>query len=188
LGQARFLRAFIGASRAERAHLADEVARVTEALAGRRIGGLIVIERTAGLRQYAELGVPLDAVVSSDLLETVFLPQSPLHDGAVLIEGTRVSAAGCFLPLSRTAAVARPLGSRHRAALGISEETDAVAVVVSEETGRTSLAVDGRIEWPADQGALEARLVELIPEERSPASRPPFWAGVRAWLASGQRS
>jgi diadenylate cyclase len=106
----------------------------------------------------------------------------------VLVEGTRISAAGCFLPLSRTADVARAHGSRHRAALGISEETDAVAVVVSEETGRTSLAVDGRIESPLDEGALRRRLVELVAEEGAASPRPPFWAGLRAWLPFGQRS
>jgi diadenylate cyclase len=188
LGQGRFLRAFVGSSRAERAHLVDDVARAAAALAARRIGALIVIERTAGLRQYAELGVPLDALASGDLLESLFLPHSPLHDGAVLVEGTRISAAGCFLPLSRTADVARALGSRHRAALGISEETDAVAVVVSEETGRTSLAVDGRIESPMDEGVLRRRLFELVAEEGAASPRRPFWAGLRAWLAFGQRS
>ena len=188
LGQGRFLRAFVGSSRAERAHLVDDVARAAAALAARRIGALIVIERTAGLRQYAELGVPLDAVASGDLLESLFLPQSPLHDGAVLVEGTRISAAGCFLPLSRTADLARALGTRHRAALGISEETDAVAVVVSEETGRTSLAVDGRIESPMDEDVLRRRLVELVAEEGATRPRPPLWAGLRAWLAFGQRS
>ncbi len=147
-----------------------------------------MIERTAGLRQYAELGVPLDAIASADLLESLFLPQSPLHDGAVLVEGARISAAGCFLPLSRTADVARAHGSRHRAALGISEETDAVAVVVSEETARISLAVDGAIESPVDEAALRRRLVELIAEEDSATPRPPFWAGLRGWLAIGQRS
>jgi diadenylate cyclase len=188
LGQGRFLRAFVGSSRAERAHLVDEVTRAVAALAGRRIGALIVIERTAGLRQYAELGVPLDAIASADLLESLFLPGSPLHDGAVLVEGTRISAAGCFLPLSRTADLARALGSRHRAALGISEETDAVAVVVSEETAHVSLAVDGTIESPVDEAALRRRLVELVAEEGAATPRPPFWAGLRAWLALGQRS
>jgi diadenylate cyclase len=188
VGQGRFLRVFVGSSRAERAHLVDEVARAAATLAARRIGALIVIERTAGLRQYAELGVPLDALASADLLESLFLPHSPLHDGAVLVEGTRISAAGCFLPLSRTADVARAHGSRHRAALGISEETDAVAVIVSEETGRISLAVDGWIESPGDEGVFRRRLVELIAEEGPAGSRPPFWTGLRAWLAFGQRS
>jgi diadenylate cyclase len=188
LGQGRFLQTLVGSSRAERTELVDEMVTAAATLAARRIGALIVIERTGGLRQYAELGVPLDAVASADLLESLFLPNSPLHDGAVLVEGTRIAAAGCFLPLSRTPDIARPLGSRHRAALGISEETDAVALVVSEETGRTSLAVDGRIESPIDEGALRRRLYELVAEERSPAPRGAFWAGLRARFAPPSRS
>lgn len=188
LGQGRFLQAIVGSSRAERAELVDEIITAAATLAARRIGALIVIERTGGLRQYAELGVPLDAVVSADLLESLFLPNSPLHDGAVLVEGTRIAAAGCFLPLSRTPDIARPLGSRHRAALGISEETDVVALVVSEETGRTSLAVDGRIESPIDEGALRRRLYELVAEEGLPTPRAAFWTGLRARFAPSSRS
>ena len=188
LGQGQFLQAIVGASRAERTELVDELVRASVTLAARRIGALVVIERTGGLRQYAELGVPLDAMASADLLESLFLPNSPLHDGAVLVEGTRIAAAGCFLPLSRTPDIARPLGSRHRAALGISEETDAVALVVSEETGRTSLAVDGRIESPIDEGALRRRLYELVAEEGLPRPRVAFWTGLRARFAPFSRS
>ena len=113
-----------------------------------------MLERSTGLRQYAELGVALDALVSADLLTSVFLPYSPLHDGAVFIQGGRVVAAGCFLPLSRNTQIGRALGTRHRAALGIAEETDAIALVVSEETGRLSLACAGRIEAVDDADAL----------------------------------
>jgi diadenylate cyclase len=187
LGQGQFLQVVVGSSRAARAQLVDEIARAAAALAERRIGALIVIERTGGLRQYAELGVPLDAVTSGDLLESLFHPTSPLHDGAVLVEGSRIAAAGCFLPLSRTADVARALGTRHRAALGISEETDAVAVVVSEEKGRTSLAVDGRIESPIDETALRRRLYELVAEEGLSAPRVAFWTGLRSRFASSPR-
>ncbi|HMH49620.1 MAG TPA: diadenylate cyclase CdaA [Candidatus Acidoferrum sp.] len=188
LGQGRFLQAIMGSSRAERTELVDEIITAAATLAARRIGALIVIERTGGLRQYAELGVPLDAVASADLLESLFLPNSPLHDGAVLVEGTRIAAAGCFLPLSRTPDIARPLGSRHRAALGISEETDGIALVVSEETGRTSLAVDGRIESPIDEAALRRRLYELVAEESLPTPRAAFWTGLRARFAPSSRS
>lgn len=187
LGRGQFLQAVVGSSRAARAHLVDEITLAAATLAARRIGALIVIERTGGLRQYAELGVPLDAVASGHLLESLFQPVSPLHDGAVLVEGTRIAAAGCFLPLSRTADVARALGSRHRAALGISEETDAVAVVVSEETGRTSLAVDGRIESPIDETALRRRLYELVAEEGTATARTAFWTGLRARFAPPAR-
>jgi diadenylate cyclase len=147
---------------AERAQVAGEVVRAVETLAARRIGALIVLERSTGLRQYAELGVALDALVSADLLTSVFLPYSPLHDGAVFIQGRRVVAAGCFLPLSRNTHIGRALGTRHRAALGITEETDAIAVVASEETGRLSLAVAGRIETAAGADALRQQLDELM--------------------------
>jgi diadenylate cyclase len=162
VGQGRALPSLFGASRRERAQVVDEVATVAETLAIRRIGALIVLERATGLRQYAELGVPLDAIVSADLLSTIFLPYSPLHDGAVFIQSTRIVAAGCFLPLSRSMQVGRALGTRHRAALGISEETDAVGVTVSEETGVMSVAVDGRIDPVADVQALRRRLHELL--------------------------
>ncbi|HET7343086.1 MAG TPA: DNA integrity scanning protein DisA nucleotide-binding domain protein, partial [Methylomirabilota bacterium] len=142
--------------------MVDEVMRAADSLAARRIGALIVLERATGLRQYAELGVALDALVSSDLLTSLFLPYSPLHDGAVVIQGGRVVAAGCFLPLSRNTQLGRALGTRHRAALGIAEDTDAVAVVVSEESGRISLAVDGGIETPGDVDSLRGRLDDLL--------------------------
>jgi diadenylate cyclase len=150
------------AGSAERAQVVGEVTRAFEQLATRRIGALVVLERSAGLRPYAELGVALDALVSADLLASVFLPYSPLHDGAVFIQGGRVVAAGCFLPLSRSTQLGRDLGTRHRAALGITEETDAVAVVASEETGRLSLAVAGRMESVPDAAVLRARLEELM--------------------------
>jgi diadenylate cyclase len=161
IGQGEGLRSLLaGSSSATR--VVDELASVAGSLADRRIGALIVIERGTGLRQYAELGVALDALVSADLLTSIFLPYSPLHDGAAFIRDDRVVAAGCFLPLSRNAQVARQLGTRHRAALGITEETDAVAVAVSEETGRISIALDGRIEPVASPDMLRARLSELL--------------------------
>jgi diadenylate cyclase len=161
IGQGSALQRILGDT-AEGARVVQEIARATESLAGRRIGALIVLERATGLRQYAELGVALDALVSADLLTSVFLPYSPLHDGAVFIRGGRVVAAGCFLPLSRNLRVGRTLGTRHRAALGIAEETDAIAVVASEETGRLSIAVGGRIEVVDDADALRTRLDELM--------------------------
>jgi len=161
IGQGRLLQGLIGDT-AEGARVVEEVARAADSLAGRRIGALIVLERATGLRQYAELGVALDALVSADLLMSVFLPYSPLHDGAVFIHGQRVVAAGCFLPLSRNTQIGRALGTRHRAALGIAEETDAIAVVASEETGRLSVAVAGGIETLDDGAALERRLGELM--------------------------
>jgi diadenylate cyclase len=161
IGQGEGLRSLVS-GRSDATRVVDEIASVTGSLSDRRIGALIVIERGTGLRQYAELGVALDALVSADLLTSVFLPYSPLHDGAAFVRDDRVVAAGCFLPLSRNAQVARQLGTRHRAALGITEETDAVAVAVSEETGRISIARDGRIEQVASPEVLRGRLSELL--------------------------
>ena len=169
IGQGSLLQRLTGA--AERAQVVDEVVRAADSLAARRIGALIVLERATGLRQYAELGVALDALVSADLLTSVFLPYSPLHDGAVIVQGGRVVAAGCFLPLSRNMQIGRALGTRHRAALGIAEDTDAIALVVSEETGRLSLAVSGRIEIAADADAVRRRLDDLLGVAASRAHR-----------------
>lgn len=177
LGHAAALRALFGSRGVDTLRVVDEIASVAGSLAERRIGALIVIERGTGLRQYAELGVALDALVSADLLMSVFLPYSPLHDGAAFIRDDRVVAAGCFLPLSRNSQLARQLGTRHRAALGVTEETDAVGVVVSEETGKLSLTVDGGIETLASPDALRRRLLMLLgaPTDGVPA----FWRG---WL------
>jgi diadenylate cyclase len=178
IGQGWVLQRLIGDS-AQGARVANEVVRATESLASRRIGALIVLERATGLRQYAELGVALDALVSADLLMSVFLPYSPLHDGAVFIQGERVVAAGCFLPLSRNMQLGRALGTRHRAALGIAEETDAIALVASEETGRLSLAVAGRIEAVEDADALRRRLDELMGLSADTASDTAAFAALR---------
>jgi diadenylate cyclase len=181
VGPGRVLQSLLGAGMAARAHVVDEIVGAADALVSRRIGGLIVVERSTGLRQYAELGVPLDARVSADLLVSLFVPASPLHDGAVLVAGDRITAAGCFLPLSRAIHIGRALGTRHRAAVGVSEETDAVAVVVSEETAAMSVAVEGEIERMSDTEALGARLDALLGASHTAASarRP---GGVRRLL------
>ena len=182
IGESRLLPGVLGSSRAERAHVIDEIVDAVESLTARRIGALVVVERSAGLRQYAELGVALDALVSADLLVSVFLPYSPLHDGAVFVQGNRLVAAGCFLPLSRNLQIARSLGTRHRAALGVSEETDAVAVAVSEETGRVTLAVAGHIETLRDLDALRGRLGDLVGVPDA-AHRGSFVRGLRRLLS-----
>ena len=130
----------------------QEIVLAATTLSSRRIGALIVIERLQGLRNYVENGIRLDAVVSYDLLLTIFNPDTPLHDGAVIVQDDRIAAAACFLPLTSNPELSKGYGTRHRAALGITEETDAVAVVVSEETGRISVAVDGELH---DDSTLE---------------------------------
>ena len=161
-GRSRLLQRVVGQGSAERSRLLGEIVRAVEALAVKRIGALIAVERQVGLRAYAELGVPMEAVVSAELLGSLFQAGSPLHDGAALIQGDRITAAGCFLPLSRNLGLSRTLGTRHRAAVGLSEETDAAVVVVSEETGVISLAVDGVIERGLDPERLQERLAALL--------------------------
>ena len=183
IGQSRLFQAMLGVRGEQQGHVIDDVVKAAESLAGKRMGGLVVLERTTGLRHYAELGVPLDAIVSADLLVSLFLPYSPLHDGAVFIRDNRVAAAGCFLPLSRNTQLGRAMGTRHRAALGITEETDAVVLVVSEESGRISIAVGGHMESPLDRDALRGRLGELFALAGPPAPRRTgWWMPAREWL------
>lgn len=131
-------------------------------LAERKVGALIVIERLEGLRNYIENGIEVDAVVSLDLLISLFTPETPTHDGAVIIQGDRIAAATCFLPLTRNSELSTELGTRHRAALGISEETDALAVVVSEETGAISIAFSGEMIRNLESRDLRNRLHQLL--------------------------
>ena len=142
--------------------VSKEVALASGWLARRRIGGLIVLARESGLQEYVETGFPLDALVSHQLLRTIFTPASPLHDGAVIIREGRVAAAGCVLPLAETREVQGELGTRHRAGLGLSEQTDALVVIISEERGAISLAVEGAMERGLDEEELEGRLQELL--------------------------
>jgi diadenylate cyclase len=137
------------------------------ALSAKRTGALIVVERSIGLRNYIESGIPLDARLTYDLLVSIFQPTSPLHDGAVIVQGDRVAAAACFLPLTINPRLSRELGSRHRAALGVTEENDAVAVVVSEETGVISMVINGEIERALQPDQLRERLARLLVKRRS---------------------
>jgi diadenylate cyclase len=182
-GRSRVLRRLFGEASATHHQVVGEVVRAVDALAVKRVGALIAIERQSGLRGYAELGVPMDAAVSAELLGTLFHPGSPLHDGAAIVQGDRVAAAGCFLPLSRNLRLARTLGTRHRAALGLSEETDALVIVVSEETGSISLAVEGAIDRPLDAADLGRRLEAALGTGPAPASRWRLLAGVRRLTA-----
>jgi diadenylate cyclase len=133
------------------------------------VGAIIVLERTTRLTDFIDGGVALDSVVSRRLLESIFQPRSPLHDGALILSEGRAAAASCLLPLSTSPGLSRALGTRHRAAIGLTEETDAVAVVVSEETGAISLAVAGELESPVDPERLRRRLSELAGVPARPA-------------------
>jgi diadenylate cyclase len=138
---------------------AVELASVVSELASRRIGALIVIERTQNLRLYVERGKPLGAILTRELLMNIFTPHAPLHDGAVIIEGNRIAAAAVFLPLVEGDEQAREHGTRHRAAIGMSEETDALVIVVSEESGSVSCAVEGRLYESLDESGLRELLL-----------------------------
>ncbi|NPB09798.1 MAG: TIGR00159 family protein [Thermodesulfobacteria bacterium] len=140
----------------------EEIVKAVKALAEKKIGALIVIERTTGLGEFIESGTPLDAKVSRDLLYAIFHPESPLHDGAVIIRNGRIAVAGAILPLSTNPHISRRLGTRHRAALGISEVSDAVAIVVSAETGTISVALGGKINRDIDPDTLRQLLLNLL--------------------------
>ncbi len=152
--------------------LADELVYAARQLARENIGALIVIERQVGLNDVVQTGRRMDAVVSADLLRTIFYPGTPLHDLATVVRGDRIVAAGCLLPLAERRDVRGLLGTRHRAALGLSETTDAVITVVSEETGAISLAVDGRLYGNLAPDTLKQRLLSILtPPNRSPLLR-----------------
>ena len=153
---------FGGADRIERGQVLEEVAKAVVALASRRIGALIVLEREVGLNEYIEVGTRLDARVTRELLESVFMPHSPMHDGALVIQKGRATAARCFLPLSVDPNLSRALGTRHRAAVGLTEETDAAAIVISEEQGSISLVVEGKVTQDLDGPQMRNSLERLF--------------------------
>ncbi len=148
----------------------DEVVEACQRMSKIKRGALIAIEREAGLKSYIESGIPLDAKISAELLTTIFTTNTPTHDGAVIIEGDRIASAGSLFPLSQNPTLARSLGTRHRAAIGLTEETDAVVVVVSEETGAISVSVYGKLTRDLDEEGLKRVLKSLFrPEERGKA-------------------
>ncbi len=143
----------------------DEIARATAALSSKKIGALIILERNILLTRYVDVGILLDAKVSKELLLAIFHPTAPIHDGAIVIQQGRIAAAGCFLPLTRDEDVDPNFGTRHRAAIGISEETDAIAIVVSEETSAISVVIDGQVVKKADAKDLRKSLNQLLSSE-----------------------
>jgi diadenylate cyclase len=152
----------LGFGRQRTEEVIDEVVLAATTLAAQRTGAIVAIEHDMGLRSYIETGIALDAFVTYDLLISIFNPGTPLHDGAAIIQGNRIAAAACFLPLTVNPELSRQLGSRHRAAIGLTEDTDAVVVVVSEETGTISLVYGGRIQRDFDGGSLKQALLDLL--------------------------
>jgi diadenylate cyclase len=169
LGRAPFFRYFAKPESAEES--IEELVVAASMLSSQHIGAIVALERQIGLRNYIEGGIPLDAHLTYDLLLSIFQPSSPLHDGAVIVQDDRVAAAACFLPLTVNPKMSKELGSRHRAAIGLTEENDSVAVVVSEETGVISVVADGQIERGLDADALRTRLRSLVLQRRAAQKR-----------------
>ena len=145
----------------------EELVTAATTLSSKKTGAIVVVERSIGLRNLIESGIPLDARLTYDLLVSIFQPTSPLHDGAVIVQGDRAAAAACFLPLTTNPRLNRELGSRHRAAIGVTEENDAVAIVVSEESGRISIVEDGDLEYDIDAERLRSRLKSVVTLRRA---------------------
>ncbi len=146
----------------EEVAIIEDICQAAATLAQQRIGALIVLERETGLKNYIEAGTILDSKVSSDLIVSIFHPTSPIHDGAVIVRNSRISSAGCLLPISRDPAINKELGTRHRAALGLTHETDAVVIVVSEERAEISLVHHGTMARDLDINGLRQQLLELL--------------------------
>lgn len=173
LGRGKFFARPLSSLGAEdMSRLIGEIIRSVNVLVKNKHGALIVIERETGLNDYIETGIKLDGVVSVELLVNIFVPSTPLHDGAVIIRGDRVAAAGCFLPLTDSPYLSSQLGTRHRAALGITEISDAVVIIVSEETGTISVAEEGKLTRYLDEHTLREILEELL---LSKSANQHFW-------------
>jgi diadenylate cyclase len=156
--------------------LIGEMIKALNYLSRRKIGALVVFERETGLNEYTESGIKTQAVVSSELLINIFIPNTPLHDGAVIIQNKQIASAACYLPLSENPFISKELGTRHRAAIGVSEVTDAVTVVVSEETGQISLAINGQVVRDIKEESLISKLYEeLRPTPSLKEKRGSFW-------------
>ncbi|MBF0254141.1 MAG: TIGR00159 family protein [Candidatus Omnitrophica bacterium] len=170
IGQSPFFKLFLKEER-----LVDELAKAVAGCSKKRVGALIAIEREISLRQYAESGVSVDALVSFELVMTLLTPNTPLHDGGLILRGTRLDAAGCLFPLSQSQRISKSLGTRHRAALGLSEVTDSVVLVVSEETGGVSVAEKGSLTRDVENVELKQILLRLY---QPPKAFKETWASL----------
>lgn len=165
--------------RLERRETAAEIVLALEYLSASKTGALIVVERDIGLKTFIETGIALDATLSRDLLVSIFFPKSPMHDGAAIVQGDRVAAACCFLPLAINPALMNTLGSRHRAAIGVTEDTDAIAIVASEETGSLAYAYQGELHRGITLAEIERILTADAADRREEAKAGPGIASER---------
>jgi len=156
----------------------DEIAKAAILLSKKKTGALIAVEKEIGLKAYIESGITIDSQVSSELVNTIFMLGTPLHDGGVVVQGARIAAAGCLFPLTQNPHVSKAIGTRHRAGMGLSEETDAIVVIVSEETGHISIAKGGRLTKNINEEDLSRMLAFLYRPKRSRKSFFDFWTRV----------
>lgn len=170
---------FTSSSDEEEQQMVDDIAKAAVQLAKERIGALIVLERETGLKNFIDTGSKIDAKVKSELLYSIFLQTSPIHDGAVIISGGRAAAAGCFLPLSKSQNIDKKLGTRHRAAIGLTEETDAIVVLVSEEAGQVHLVRNGTLASNLSEEELSSSLAVLLELSGSGRGKSRIPIGVR---------
>jgi diadenylate cyclase len=174
---------FASASAEEEREMVDEIARAATRLAHERVGALIVIERETGLKNFIDTGSKLDSRVKSELLYSIFLTSSPIHDGAVIITGGRIAAAGCFLPLSKDPNIDKRYGTRHRAALGLTEDSDAIVILVSEEAGEAHLVKNGKLTTNLSEQEIRQSLSALLDISRSQVNIP---RRMRGWIQAAQ--
>lgn len=174
---------FSAASAEEEREMVDEIARAATRLARERVGALIVIERETGLKNFIDTGSKLDSKVKAELLYSIFIPNSPIHDGAVIITGGRIAAAGCFLPLSKDPNIDKRYGTRHRAALGLTEDSDAIVILVSEEAGEAHLVKNGKITTNLSEQEIRQSLSALLDISRNQGSIP---QRMRGWIQAVQ--
>ncbi|OFZ53674.1 MAG: TIGR00159 family protein [Bdellovibrionales bacterium RIFOXYC1_FULL_54_43] len=174
---------FAASSAEEERENVDEIARAATRLARERIGGLIVLERETGLKNFIDTGSKLDSKVKAELLYSIFVPTSPIHDGAVIITNGRLAAAGCFLPLSKDPNIDKRYGTRHRAALGLTEDSDAIVVLVSEEAGEAHLVKNGKITTNLSEHEIRQSLASLLDLSRNQVNLP---RKLKNWLRSVQ--
>ncbi len=163
----------------------DEIVKASLILSKKRIGALIAIEREIGLKPYIESGIRLDSHVSSELLNTIFTPNTPLHDGGAVVQGSIIVAAGCLFPLTQNPHISSALGTRHRAAIGLSEETDAVVTIISEETGNMSISVNGRLTRNLDEKEFGRVLTNIFRPKKSRKSIFDFWNKIISRMLGG---